>query len=424
MSLPRPSMPSRFRGSTRQGAWREGVRQRTQWLDSPLATYNIILACTLILVGLGLVMVLSASSVNAYIKTGSAFTTFTNQAIFAVFGLIVMFALSRLPASFFKRFSFLVFGLALVLQMLVLVPGVGRSVNGNTNWIGVGGFTMQPSEAGKLALVGVGALVLTNRRADLTTRPLRALVPMGLFFGLFTGIVMLGGDLGTTMVIAMMAVGMLFTAGLPRVWFIALGIVAGILLPLAVMTSGNRTSRIQAWLGGCDNIDVAGCYQKIHGTYALADGGLWGLGPGASREKWQWLPEAHNDFIFAIIGEELGLPGTLAVLVLYLVLAFACYRLVVRSTSTFERIATAGVITWIAFQAIVNIGSVIGALPIVGVPLPLVSYGGSALVVTLAAIGMVLSFARHEPGAQEMLQDRPRRFNRTAAVLPRRKDRA
>jgi cell division protein FtsW len=156
----------------------------------------------------------------------------------------------------------------------------------------------------------------------------------------------------------------------------------------------------------------------MQGRYALADGGWIGLGLGASREKWQWLSEPHNDFIFAIIGEELGLPGTLMVLALFGVLAYACYRLVLRSGDFFVRLATAGAMAWIVVQALVNIGAVIGLLPVIGVPLPLVSSGGSSLITTMGVLGMLMSFARAEPGAKEALAGRPSILRRTAAVVP------
>jgi cell division protein FtsW len=180
--------------------------------------------------------------------------------------------------------------------------------------------------------------------------------------------------------------------------------------------------RITSWLGNCETTDGT-CYQSIHGQYALADGGWWGVGLGASKEKWSWLPEAHNDFIFAIIGEELGLPGTLVILVLFTLLGWACYRLVQRSRDQLVRVATAGVMAWILLQAIINIGAVIGLLPVIGIPLPLVSAGGSALVTTLLALGMLLSFARNEPGARAILAARPSVVRRSLAVLPSRRKR-
>lgn len=415
-----------WREETSQDVWGERLRRRLGWLESPLATYYLLLGSTSVLVVLGLVMVLSASSVQSYMRGGSVFSQFTNQLMFAVIGLVAAAVFSRLPTPFLKKVAGIFFLLAAAMQAAVMIPGVGVEVLGNRNWLQVGGLRIQPSEIGKIAMILVVAVILDNRRAQLYDFK-KSVLPTFWFAGLLGGLVMVGRDLGTTMVFAVIYLGMLWAAGAKGSWFAWLGLGIAVLLPVAVMTSGNRTSRIGAWLGGCDapsDIDVAACYQKIHGSWALADGGLWGLGPGASREKWGWLPEAHNDFIFAIIGEELGLPGTLAVLALYLVFAYACYRLIAQSTDMFVRVATAGIMMWICFQAVVNIGSVLGLLPIVGVPLPLVSAGGSALVMTLVGIGILLSFARREPRAAEALRAKPRLVRRTMAVLPNRKGRS
>jgi cell division protein FtsW len=191
---------------------------------------------------------------------------------------------------------------------------------------------------------------------------------------------------------------------------------------LMVVTSPNRLARFDVWLGK-DTDPYGAARQPLHGRYALADGGWWGVGLGASREKWSWLPEAHNDFIFAILGEELGLPGTLVMLGLFCALALVCYRIVLRTKDTFVRIATAGVMAWIVCQAIINIGAVIGLLPVIGVPLPLVSYGGSSLMTSMFALGMLLSFARQEPGCREALSAKPSVVRRSLAVLPGRRGR-
>lgn len=416
------SIPRRTEGGNRKSLV-DSIGARLAWLESPLATYYLILASTMLLVTIGMIMVLSASSVTAYVNTGSAFSKFKAQAFYGVIGLGIAFIISRLPLRVIKGLSGLAFIVALGLQFLTLVPGIGKTVNGNTNWIGFGGFTMQPSELGKVALCLVSALVLENRRHEMYSFR-RSVLPVCLYCGIFIGVIMIGGDLGTSLVIAAMAIGMLWTAGAKTIYFVLVGLAMTVLLPVAVMMSNNRTARIRTWLSGCDDATVDGCYQQVHGAFALADGGLWGLGPGASREKWQWLPEAHNDFIFAIIGEELGLPGTLAILALYLVFAYACYRVIAKSESTFIRVATGGIMAWMCVQALINIGSVIGLLPIIGVPLPLVSYGGTALVVTLMGVGLLLAFARQEPAAAAALSQSPRRARRSVAIVPQRKERS
>jgi len=239
--------------------------------------------------------------------------------------------------------------------------------------------------------------------------------------GLLLLLVLGGGDLGTGLVLLAIIGGLLFAAGVPARMFLVAGAGSVALAAAMALTSANRMGRINSWLVGCT--DPNKCFQTIHGQYALADGGWWGVGLGASREKWSWLPEAQNDFIFAIIGEELGLPGTLVIIGLFGMLAFACYRLVLRSDDFFVRVATAGVMVWILGQAMINIGAVIGLLPVIGVPLPLVSSGGSALVTTLFGLGMLLSFARNEPGCREALAARPGVVRRSLAVIPMRRGR-
>jgi cell division protein FtsW len=384
-----------------------------------VTTYYLLLGATTMLLIIGLVMVLSASSVTSYQATNSSFTVFFNQLRYAVVGVIGAFVASRLSLVTWKRVAVPVLAVAILLQSLVFVPSLGVRVNGNRNWIHIAGQQVQPSEFAKLALVLFGAAVLTRKRHNLD-RYLHVAVPLVFPAGaVLLMLVLGGGDLGTSLVLLAILAGMLFVAGVPARMFLLVGSGSAALAATLAMTSPNRMGRIHSWLAGC--VDPNRCFQTIHGQYALADGGWWGVGLGASREKWSWLPEAHNDFIFAIIGEELGLPGTLAILALFGLLAFACYRLVLRSDDFFVRVATAGVMVWILAQAAINIGSVIGLLPVIGVPLPLVSSGGSALMATLFGLGMLLSFARNEPGCREALAARPGVVRRSLAVMPTRR---
>jgi cell division protein FtsW len=399
-------------------------RRTMPWLErleSPVTTYYLLLSATAMLVIIGLAMVLSASSVTSYKDTNSSYTIFLNQLQFAVIGVVGAFVANRLPLTVWKRISVPLLAIAIVLQALVFVPGLGVSVNGNRNWIHFAGQQVQPSEFAKFALVLFGASVLTKKRrllGSLLHVAVPLVVPAG---GLLLLLVMAGNDLGTGLVLLAIIGGMLFVAGVPGRMFLLAGVSAAGLAAAMALTSANRMGRIQDWLGGCT--DPNKCFQTIHGQYALADGGWWGVGLGASREKWSWLPAAHNDFIFAIIGEELGLPGTLVIIALFGLLIFACYRLVLRCDDFFVRIATAGVMVWILSQALINMGGVIGLLPVIGVPLPLVSSGGSALMATLFALGMLLSFARNEPGCREALAARPGVVRRSLAVIPTRRGR-
>ncbi len=390
------------------------------WLsrfDSPVATYNLILGVTVALVVFGLVMVLSASTVMSLKETklASPFAIFESQLVFAVIGAVALVVASRLPVLAWKRLAIPVLLGAIALQMLVFTP-LGHAANGNLNWIRLGPLTMQPSELVKLGLVLVGALILSRKHRRLDELG-HVVVPFVFpVAALCVGLVLLGGDLGTGLVLGAIIASLLYAAGVPGKWFAFAFAAFSALAVTMVLASPNRLARFDVWLGR-DTNPFGNARQPIQGRFALADGGWFGLGLGASREKWQWLSEPHNDFIFAIIGEELGLPGTIVVLVLFAVLTIACYRLVMRTSDVFVRVATAGAMTWIVVQAMVNIGTVIGLLPVIGLPLPLVSSGGSSLVTTMLVLGILLSFARAEPGCAKALSARPSMLKRSLSVV-------
>ncbi len=388
-------------------------------LESPLTTYYLILGATSTLVVFGLIMVFSASSVEALLADEASYTVFLRQLLFAVVGAVAAGFASRLDVRWWKRLAFPIVALSILL--LAAVIPFGRSVNGNQNWLAIGPIQFQPSEFAKLGLVLVGAVVFANKSARITSAVhvvLPFLVPISAFV---IGLILAGHDLGTAMVVLVIIAAVLLVAGAPMRVFAAGGALAAIGVGLLVTGSSNRTSRITDFLDPTCNTNPDGwCGQSVHGLYALADGGWWGVGLGASKEKWAWLSEAHNDFIFAIIGEELGLPGTLMILLLFGILAWACFRLVSRTQDRFVRVAGAGIMAWLLGQAIINIGAVIGLFPVIGVPLPLVSAGGSSLVTTLLALGILLSFARNEPGCRALLDARPNLVRRSLAVLPSR----
>jgi cell division protein FtsW len=403
-------------GPSRRAGWSAYVVERlTRW-ETPVTSYYLLLGSTVLLVAIGLVMVLSSSSVESYAESGSSFAVFGRQALFAGLGLPLMWFASRLRLSTWKRLAWPLLGLAVAGQLLVFSP-LGVGVKGNTNWIEVAGVRAQPSEAAKLALAVWCAAVLARKR-HLLDRWAHVLVPVGPFAALVIGLVLKGHDLGTALVLMAVVGGALFVAGVPARMFAVAGAVAAGAAAALVTSSSNRMQRIESWLSAECTDYYGACWQTTHGKWALASGGWWGLGLGASREKWSWLPEAHNDFIYAIIGEELGLPGTVAVVLLFAALGVACARVVRRTDDLFVKIATAGVMAWVVGQAMVNIGVVLGLLPVIGVPLPLVSSGGSALISTLVALGMVLSFARAEPGAKDALEARPSVVRRSLAIVP------
>jgi len=387
-------------------------------LESPLAAYYLVLGSTIALVAIGLVMVLSSSSVESYKINHDSYAVFAKQAMFAAIGLPLAWVAALIPIRWWRRLSWPM--MAGAGAGLVLVAAIGHSVNGNQNWIAVGGVTLQPSEGAKLALVVWTATVLARKQQllHLTSHVVVPVVPAAVAM---LALVMLGRDLGTALILLGLVAALLFTAGAPLRIFLASGVVTGVAVAVLVGTSHNRMDRVQAWLAGGSPKDYQGAaWQTTHGLWALASGGWWGVGLGASREKWSWLPEAHNDFIFAVIGEELGLAGTLVVLALFAALGIGLFRLVLATDDMFVKIATGGVLAWVLGQAVINIGAVLGMLPVIGVPLPLVSSGGSALVTTLVGLGMVLGFARRVPGAPEALAARAGVVRRSFAVLPHR----
>ncbi len=363
------------------------------------STYYLILGSTLALTAIGILMVLSASSVEAIAAGESPYTAALKQGLFAGIGLFSMFLLSRVNVVWLKRGAWIAIIVAFVLLLLVLV--IGRSALGNKNWIDVGPFTFQPSEAAKLALALWMATVL-DRKAKLLSQTKHVLVPVVPGAAGIVGLILMGNDLGTAMIVMMITAAALFFAGVRLYLFGIAGVIIAAGTVVMAITSPNRVCRILSWTGQtcADGSDLN--YQSTNGLYGLASGGWFGVGLGQSRQKYSWIPEAHNDFIFAIIGEELGLVGTLVVLVLFAILGTAIYRVVVAQKDMFHRVLAGTIMVWLLGQATVNMAVVTGLAPVVGIPLPFISYGGSALLMSLCAIGVVLSLARAQmaPGLQ------------------------
>ncbi len=384
-------------------------------LDRPLTSYYLLLGAALLLTLLGLVMVLSASTLKQLTTGQPVFALFRKQALWAAAGLPLMWLATKMPVRSFRAAAYPLLFASVVLLLLVLVPGLGYTAGGNTNWLNLGPLRIQPSETAKLALVLWSADLLT-RKERLLGQWRHLVVPLVPVTALVVGLVMLGGDMGTSLIIVSVLFAVMWVAGTPgRVFGAMLGS-ASALIALGILARPSRLRRVGGFLDPFADPQNTG-YQAVHGIYALAGGGLWGVGLGASRQK-SVLPEAHTDFIFAIIGEELGLVGTLSVLLLFAALGYAGIRVAFRTRDCFVRLAAAGVTAWIVAQALINVGAVVGVLPVAGVPLPLVSYGGSALLPTMFAVGMLLSFAKREPSAAKALAARgPGRLRRAAARL-------
>ena len=388
----------------------DGVRDRIgMWralLDRPLTSYYLVLGITALLLGLGLVMVQSTASVADLSAGLSPYSDFKKQLLGAAVGLPLMWAAARSSPRLFRAFAYPLLAIAVVGLGLTLIHGVAVSQNGAARWISIGGEQFQPSEVAKLALVLWGADLLARKeRLGQLADWRHMLVPLMPGTGLLCLLVMTGDDLGTTFILLIIFLALLWVIGTPGRVFGGLLLLMVLAMLLMIVSARYRFERFAGYLdpqGGATGANM----QNIQGKYAIGSGGIFGVGLGASREKWGWVPESTSDFIFAIIGEELGLVGTLCVTFLYGGLAFAGLRIARRVPDLFARLAATAITAWIVIQAVVNIGAVIGILPITGVPLPLVSAGLSSLLVTLVALGMLMSFARLEPGAREALAAR------------------
>ena len=385
-------------------------------LHSENSNFYLLLGTVVFLVLIGLIVVFSASSIDSFLSDSGFFGGFLKQALFAVVGVPLMLVVSRLPLVFWPTWARRLLGIGVALQLLVFSP-LGIETGGNRNWIAIGSFTAQPSELIKIVIavwLGVALPIAIQRFGMRNWRVLTPLAPPALLMGL----VLVGSDLGTSMIMAIIVMGCLIFAGLPiRIMAIPAGIGAFAVWVL-VSSSPNRMNRIMSFLSLDNCTDYSNtCWQPLHGLWAMANGGIFGVGLGNSKSKWSWLPAADNDYIFAIIGEEMGLIGCLVVIALYVLLTILFLRIIRQTNDPMIRIMTGGIMFWIVGQAAINIGVVVGILPVLGVPLPFLSSGGTALASNLIAVGIVLSFARAERDRARR-EGLPRHTNRAAS--PRR----
>jgi cell division protein FtsW len=387
---------------------RERARAGRGLLDRPLASYYLIVGITTLLITLGLVMVLSTGSVLDLSQGLSPYSDFEHQLLGVLVGLPVMWVAARSSPRLFRAAAYPLLAVSIIGLGLTLIHGVGVSQDtGTSRWIQLGSFQFQPSELAKLALALWGADLLARKeKLGMLADWRHMLVPLLPGTAVLVLLVMGGDDLGTSIILLIIFLALLWVAGTPGRVFGAMLILMGLVILLLIVTSQARLARFTSFFDSQNTSPLSTSWQATQGRYALGSGGLFGVGLGGSGEKWGWLPESTDDFIFAIIGEELGLVGTLCVTALYGGLAFAGLRVARRAPDTFSRLAAAAITAWIVMQAVVNIGVVIGVLPITGVPLPLVSYGLSSVLVTMVALGMLMSFARREPGAEQALAAR------------------
>jgi cell division protein FtsW len=407
-----PARPARLRLRRRLAhvvATESPVRPRSWFaslraaLDRPLTSYYLLLGASALLLTIGLIMVLSASSVYSYEHYhGDSYAVVRRQLVWVLIGLPLGWLASRLPHRLIRRLAYPGFSLSLVLLLLTAFLGV--RINGNQNWLAVGPVQIQPSEIAKLAMVIWAAHIYANkeRRLDSTHEIIVPVVP-GMV--LATGLVVLGNDLGTALVLVALLFGELWVVGAPRRFFMIMFSFVAVVLLALVATNAERLGRITNFTNPFNDYSGRG-WQPAHGLYALSTGGLFGQGIGASQQKWGDLPEAHTDFIFAVLGEELGLAGTLLVVLLFLTIAFAALRIARHTADPFVRYTSFGIVVWLVGQMIINVGMVLALLPVIGIPLPLISYGGSSLLPSLVALGLLVGFARREPEAARALAQR------------------
>jgi cell division protein FtsW len=382
---------------------RDGALRFRALLDRPLASYYLVLGCSLLLLAVGLMMVLSTSTAYDLEHGLPPYSIFGKQVLGAVAGLVLMFLAAKSPPRLFRAFAYPLL-LASILGLL-LVLAYGAEVEGAKRWLVVGGFQVQPSEFAKLALVIWGADLLTRKEKLGNLSDWRQLlIPLLPGTAIFCMLVELGDDLGTTFLLSIIFLALLWIIGTPGRLLAGMIGMMGFAILMLIVVHPYELQRITGFLAAQRaSCRTDACYQLFQGKQALGSGGLFGVGSGASKAKWGRVPNSYTDFIFAILGEELGLAGTLCVLVLYGGLAYAGLRIARRVQDTFSRLAAGAITVWLIAQALVNIGAVLGVLPITGVPLPLISAGLSSLLVTMTAIGMLMSFARSEPGARQAL---------------------
>ena len=387
------------------------VRKYSKILARPELPYFLIIWSTVFLCALGLTMVLSSSTVTSLQESGNSYSIFIRQFLFLILGAAAAYWAFKVQGKIWLRLAKVSLTISVFILLLPFVPSLGKNINGNRNWIEIGGFTLQPSEFAKFGLILWCAFQL--RRVDLVAvkNPM-ALIWPGLV--VIEGLIILEKDLGTALLVAIIFGGILFVSGAPIKHFIFVIAAGTIIASVLIFSSNYRMSRFAALFDPFDEryYKFSG-WQPAHSIMGLASGGLWGSGLGASKQKWANLAEAHTDFIFSVIGEELGLLGTLLVLALYAALIYSMLRIALKTKDDFSRYVTAGIACWFIAQVTVNIGSVTSVIPVIGVTLPFISYGGSSLLANLLAVGYVLGVARRTPEIAEGIKlSRMRKLDR------------
>ncbi|MBI2865043.1 MAG: putative lipid II flippase FtsW [Chloroflexi bacterium] len=385
------------------GASRTSPRLGTRWHELATAARNalparrpdyLLLALVAVLLMIGLQALFSASFVLGLTEYGNVYYFVTRQIVFGFIGLVALVVFMRLDYHHWRVWSAWIMLAALAALVMVLLPGLGKSIYGSTRWIQIGSLPpIQPSEGAKLALVIYVSSWLATRR-EAVRHFASGVIPFVAITAIVAGLVLVQPDLGTAMVILFVAAVLFFLAGasLKHLAGLALG-GAIVALPL-VLAAGYRQSRMQAFLDPWSDPQGKG-FHIIQSLIALGSGGIMGLGLGSSRQKFSYVPGSHTDAIFAIIGEELGLVGSVLVIGLFAAIAYRGFKIVFSAPDEFGALMAAGITSWLAFQAMINIGGITRSIPFTGITLPFISYGGSSLAVSLAAVGILLNISNH-----------------------------
>ncbi len=381
------------------------IRSPRRYLENPFASLQLLLVAGGGLLFFGVLMSASTTLSASVHTTGDApWQQLIRECEFIVLGIPVFWAAVRLPPSAYRRLAYPALALSVFALLGVLVPGIGVTINGAHRWLQLGPLALQPSEFAKFAILLWGADLLARKEALKTLSTTRhVLVPLVPGFFAMIALVMAEPDLGTSLCFFLILLGLLWMVGLPLRFFGVMIAVVVFVVSLIIYFEPWRMQRITTFLH--PNLDPQGAgYHTIQGLYALSSGGIFGVGLGQGPSKYGWVPNANTDYVFAVVGEELGLLGCAVVLGLFALFTYSAMRIALRSKDPFVRLVASGAAIWIAGQALINIGYVTALLPVTGIPLPFISAGGTSLILTCAVLGMLVSFARHEPAAVKAAQ--------------------
>ncbi|MHA2789358.1 FtsW/RodA/SpoVE family cell cycle protein [Corynebacterium sp. S7] len=391
------------------------VQKCREWMNGqPLLDYSMIRTIVLVLVALGVVMVTSSSMSTSVYENANVWAQPLRQALMVVAGLVVFWFMLRFSPEHLQRWSGWIMGVALLLLILVLTPlGTGRESVGSQSWLPVFGVQLQPSEFAKVAIAIWGASILANKNPQRIFAKNNGYVLFMIVATLTICLIAAQGDLGMAMSVGIEVAMLLIFAGIPWMLVAVVAVIALVGLGLVFVSGGFRSDRFTTFFDALTGNfkDTQGIdYQAYQGFLSLADGSWFGVGLGQSRAKWFYLPEAKNDFIFAVIGEELGLWGGILVIALFFGLLYFGLRTARRAQTQFQSLMAATLTAGVVTQAFINIGYVVGLLPVTGIQLPMISAGGTSAIITIGSMGILASVARHEPDAISSMQNHGRPF--------------